>query len=174
MGSNKKGARLCTVLLSPWLHSAPETAVNLASFRTSTIFVFLNTHAVTVWAKSSGWPVNPGNVCFWVRVQTEFVAYGAFCGVVHLRRSCPSFFPVCPKLPPFLGTLCCCCMRWTPKHGWNCIFWAPTHEGRPSVSEWEPCSHAWRWRIVRFLEKSLHISYISTVTWAPTASWLKF
>ena len=126
-------------LLSPWLWGAPKTVVHLGL--TSTCLHFLasphprlfplraRTLLDIIWAPTSGRLVK----AWWCVLAEMWVCRldlrrTGLVGVVHLRRICPLFSLPALRFRPPLCTLCCCCMRWTPKREWNGRFGAQVTE----------------------------------------------
>lgn len=141
LGVKRKGRMVVYSLLSPWLWGAPNTAVHLGLTSTCLYFVarpplsiLLYTYRAWYYLSSNLRAISKARVC-WLEMcarsahrQAAFESYRP-CGVVHLRRICPSFsLPALRFRPPLHIVLLLHEMDSQTRVEWE--VWGPSH-GKP-------------------------------------------
>ena len=136
LGSNKRGVWWRTLpSSSPWLWSAPKNrhfGFNQLALSPSPIhyYIFCICTALDIICTlTPGRLVKPG--CAGLKcVQSECRLDLRRTGLVEssIWEGSARHSPCLPCASALLCTLCCCCMRWTPKREWNGRFGAQVTE----------------------------------------------
>lgn len=146
---------------SPWLWGAPKTVILVLTSTLLTLshspihYIFLHLYSTWYYLCSNPRAISEAWVC-WLEMCAEWVQAGfeAYrpCGVVHLRRICPSFsLPALRFRPPLHIVLLLHEMDSQTRVEWE--VWGPSH-GKPPVWELDPRIHC---RLSNHVYRSLNI-----------------
>lgn len=130
-----KGAYGGALLLSPWLWGAPKTVVHLGI--SSNMSAFSRCYFLVYAHHLILFELQPRGRLFKARFVLAEMCCKSECRL-GLRRAglvessiwegSARHSPCLPCASALLCTLCCCCMRWTPKREWNGRFGAQVTE----------------------------------------------